>query len=529
MCEITIDNFDVKFQEITYNLQKANFIAIDTEFTGLHLDNAQPSIKDDSEQRYKKLKKTVQLFNLIQIGISAFRYCNEQKVFVCDSYNVYLFPRSYGIQADSVSSLQSSCVDFLCKNNFDFNKLCYKGIPFMNGAQEKQLETRLKQHMSFAGVYRDVDERQLTRVSSEVAEWIVKASEGDHFEVNTIRDIPDFVIHKELRDRFEQCWTHQDGAIVIVEKVNKEKRLELENSDPYIQKTIDMLLGFTKIFRLLVEYKKPLIVHNGFMDLLFIYEKLHEPLPETFSEFKKKLNRLFPLVYDTKHISTECRRHNKHMKDLYDNTVLEILYKTLKQELPKKCNLFLPSIKHSPNSSLYSVKACAHEAGYDAFMTGCIFLQLAHALVTFDSKNAYNIKPTNMNDYFQGMKPYANKVQLVKAALHYVNLSGPDPECSNTKVLFVESRHDIVIAELSKALSSFGQAEIKLYSKKTAFVAVDSQCKEDMIIESFQHNKKFKVSSYSFWKHNPSAKTIIGASALVASGVLLFLLNKIIR
>lgn len=26
MCEITIDNFDSKFQEITYSLQKANFV-----------------------------------------------------------------------------------------------------------------------------------------------------------------------------------------------------------------------------------------------------------------------------------------------------------------------------------------------------------------------------------------------------------------------------------------------------------------------------------------------------------------------
>ena len=28
MCEITIDNFDAKFQEINYNLQKANFIGM---------------------------------------------------------------------------------------------------------------------------------------------------------------------------------------------------------------------------------------------------------------------------------------------------------------------------------------------------------------------------------------------------------------------------------------------------------------------------------------------------------------------
>ena len=80
MCDITIDNFDIKFQEITYNLQKANFIAIDTEFSGLHVENAHPSLKDDGSERYRKLKKSIQLFNVLQVGLSAFRFCNEQKV-----------------------------------------------------------------------------------------------------------------------------------------------------------------------------------------------------------------------------------------------------------------------------------------------------------------------------------------------------------------------------------------------------------------------------------------------------------------
>ena len=104
MCEITSDNFDIKFQEINYNLQKANYVgkyltsfffnqfqhlthiftycsAIDTEFTGLHVENSKPSLTDTADQRYKKLKKSVQLFNVIQIGLCTFRYCNEQKMF----------------------------------------------------------------------------------------------------------------------------------------------------------------------------------------------------------------------------------------------------------------------------------------------------------------------------------------------------------------------------------------------------------------------------------------------------------------
>lgn len=119
---------------------------------------------------------------------------------------------------------------------------------------------------------------------------------------------------------------------IIVEKISKERREELNKSGQEnemkkliilkecvcdiwgfnifsnIFRIIDVLLGFTKIFRLLIEHKKPLVFHNGLMDLMFLYEKFHEPLPDTVAEFKTKVNELFPLIYDTKHISTEMKK-----------------------------------------------------------------------------------------------------------------------------------------------------------------------------------------------------------------------------
>jgi len=114
-----------------------------------------------------------------------------------------------------------------------------------------------------------------------------------------------------------------------------------------------MFLGFTKIFRLIVQYKKPLIFHNGFSDLLFLYEKFHEPLPKTYAEFKKNINELFPLIYDTKHISLASKKLKIEMKDMFDSTVLESLFNSLSREVAKKCALYMPSIKHSASSSEY--------------------------------------------------------------------------------------------------------------------------------------------------------------------------------
>jgi hypothetical protein len=100
---------------------------------------------------------------------------------VNDSYNFYLFPRSLGCSSDFNCTFQSSCVDFLCRNKFDFNKvsfsrsmfvfmifrikclislnfkLFYKGISYLNNKQEKQLENALKKELLFAGIERFCD------------------------------------------------------------------------------------------------------------------------------------------------------------------------------------------------------------------------------------------------------------------------------------------------------------------------------------------------------------------------------------
>jgi hypothetical protein len=100
-----------------------------------------------------------------------------------------------------------------------------------------------------------------------------------------------------------------------------------------------------------------------------------------------------------------------------------------------------------------------------------VFLKLAHALASYDSKNLYNVRPNNMNDYFLTMKPYENKINLIKAALEYIvkpnfyfkkcslnltiqndfkNLSGSDPRIPRTKLLFVKSKEPLSIFKVNK-------------------------------------------------------------------------------
>jgi len=47
-----------------------------------------------------------------------------------------------------------------------------------------------------------------------------------------------------------------------------------------------------------------LVGHNCFMDLAFIYRYFYGPLPDTVEEFQEVLHTVFPMIVDTKYLST---------------------------------------------------------------------------------------------------------------------------------------------------------------------------------------------------------------------------------
>ncbi len=103
--------------------------------------------------------------------------------------------------------------------------------------------------------------------------------------------------------------------------------------------------GFLKIIELFIEKKVPLIGHNCYADLLFIYDKFIGQIPE-YEQFKNQLNNLFPSVYDTKYISNEILSQEK-----LDSTSLEYL-KSFFWDRKEWAHL-LPNIKLAENFEKY--------------------------------------------------------------------------------------------------------------------------------------------------------------------------------
>lgn len=77
---------------------------------------------DTTENRYSKLRNKVSDITCIQLGLAIFIYDIKNKTFRTKTYSFYTYPQTF-YKSDSVVNFQTSCVEFLSKHKFDFNKV----------------------------------------------------------------------------------------------------------------------------------------------------------------------------------------------------------------------------------------------------------------------------------------------------------------------------------------------------------------------------------------------------------------------
>lgn len=60
------------------------------------------------------------------------------------------------------------------------------------------------------------------------------------------------------------------------------KVLEEEGSGNLEEELLDSYVGFSKVLKLLISSKKPIIGHNVLLDLMFIHQQFYRPLPSNY-------------------------------------------------------------------------------------------------------------------------------------------------------------------------------------------------------------------------------------------------------
>ncbi|KAA8527072.1 hypothetical protein F0562_008699 [Nyssa sinensis] len=144
---------------------------------------------------------------------------------------------------------------------------------------------------------------------------------------------------------------------------------------------IKSAVGFRHVIDLLSSEQKLIVGHNCFLDIAHIYSKFLGPLPSTAEEYVSSVHKYFPYIIDTKMV-------------LNASDTLQLMMRKSSTSLSKAFALLCPQIASGVKNSGLAFKPCVkvevqvddmrssnwnsgakHEAGYDAFMTGCVFAQ----------------------------------------------------------------------------------------------------------------------------------------------------------
>ncbi|KAJ2363582.1 hypothetical protein H4S02_001555 [Coemansia sp. RSA 2611] len=213
--DVTRENIQPLFSDIAKQISLAEFVAVDTEFTGLGLSNASPVFRFDTadwltratdmRDMYKGMANVAKTHALVSMGLSTFVRTSD------GMFHVYSF--NFILQEQSTHLVSPASIAFLAQNGFDLGKQALQGIRYFSGPNPHPVESR---------------------------------SEDINLEGDLLR----------------------------------------------------------KVLFALVRAKKPLVIHNGLFDLVYIYQSFFGPLPDSHESFVFDLHTLFPAgIYDTKLIA----------------------------------------------------------------------------------------------------------------------------------------------------------------------------------------------------------------------------------
>lgn len=118
-------DFKETLPEIRASIKKADFLAIDAEFTGI-INGRDVNMFDTPSEYYKSLVDGSMDFLVVQFGLCAFYWDENKKHYMNDAFNFYLFPR-LNDKPEKVFMCTSSSLDFLISKGFDFNKTIRDG------------------------------------------------------------------------------------------------------------------------------------------------------------------------------------------------------------------------------------------------------------------------------------------------------------------------------------------------------------------------------------------------------------------
>ncbi|KAK9057183.1 hypothetical protein SSX86_024550 [Deinandra increscens subsp. villosa] len=455
---VTKSNFDSSLADLQRHVRDSDFVSIDLEMTGVTSSPWRESFEFDRfDVRYLKVKDSAEKFAVVQFGVCPFRWDPTKQSFIAHPHNFYVFPRQE-IGGDDKSHeflCQTSSIDFLAKYQFDFNVCIKEGISYLSRAQED--DARLQLHSAHddepsespcttnvkdVPLVRMADILFVERMRNKISEWhddLLQIGNGgshrtpedpndskDQFQTIFFRTHPAIklngftsrqlrliksVVEKSFKDLayirvyegscFQQIivYTNSRRELEVLMKVVKENHFK------EAEMKIEAAIGFRRVIDLLSCEQKLIVGHNCFLDIAHICRKFVGPLPSSLEEYVPLVQKNFPFIIDTKIL-------------LNASNILQLKMKKSSTSLSKAFAILCPHIASGAgslgsahnNSVAVEVQVddmrssnwnsgAKHEAGYDAFMTGCIFAQSCNHLGIDFTSHSMLMKEDKLQNY----------------------------------------------------------------------------------------------------------------------------------
>ena len=420
---------------------ESQYVSFDCEMTGLNLSTKTDGTKYDTQEfRYYKQKQVVSKLDLIQIGFTFYqekikkmekdketedksenkeKEIIEKKYYLERTFIFYLYKNSKLKMIDEnlfdcELKAHPASLKFLNESNFDFNILIKKGIHFNKLLNKDKIKKSLEEKkilLSNGAMFLSKEnESQLIEKIISLTEYINTGKSEKPLEIffgnkrvmifflgcnfKKLLFCNNFIITKSTQKENTLIITKKENACLNKEFMNNYSSFEnfktiIKDNPNKIYECRYQLGCFNKN-----EKKIPIIGHNIYYDMMFLYDKLIGDLPDDFYSFKQKIHEYFPKIYDTKYISTVLTK--KYKKCNIEKTNLDNVYKTV---IKNKFDIYVPFFPDAPNGfCLYNdmERDKLHDAGYDSIITGRSFILLNKALenkfeVTYVNKSQLGV------------------------------------------------------------------------------------------------------------------------------------------
>ncbi|KAK6358328.1 hypothetical protein TWF730_007674 [Orbilia blumenaviensis] len=377
-------------------IEECDFVTLDFEFTGVgnnptggRVDrNNRPTLAE----RYKEQRESAEVYRIMEMGICPVKWNPASEFGPGYAVRPFNFPISPFVGTglcdyDRVLSFSAQALHFHAKNEFDFNKLFYKGCIYLGHEEEAHIRMLRQQRDEADKIEIEAkpeDVPMLEDVKAQILAWEKRKSRiGCNEEsVNIVREelfngYQRRLIHQYIRREFPDLigiWLERGQKHFVVRPYDPEREQKiLERQRARFEKAIKGQRGLRLLIDKIMETKKPLVGHNLFTDLIYLHRMFIGTPPEDVEGFRKSINQHFGQIVDTKFLALNLDHSNR---DVVSSSLPELGNKFANQAYPR-----------IEDNYIFMNKARDHIASYDAWNTAQCFVKLASLMYHAGSDN----------------------------------------------------------------------------------------------------------------------------------------------